>query len=240
MTLQWTDSSVSKEAPVSEGMDLLGVPLARARTLPGHWYADPQHHERELARHLPARLGRRRQRRGRGRARLVRRGCRPAACRSLVTRDDRRCAAGVRQRVPPPWLAAGRRLWPRRGRCRARTTPGCTGSTARWRAPVASGSRRASTRRPRTAPGAGDDVRPVVAGQRRSRARPVRPRPAGRGPGALPARRPRARRAHAGTSATSTGRSCSRTTARTTTRPSSTRSCRPAATSTRSSAPGRP
>jgi phenylpropionate dioxygenase-like ring-hydroxylating dioxygenase large terminal subunit len=27
----------------------LGEPLARARTLPGTWYSDPQHHERELA-----------------------------------------------------------------------------------------------------------------------------------------------------------------------------------------------
>ena len=29
-------------------IDLLGVPLEQARTLPGHWYADAGHHEREL------------------------------------------------------------------------------------------------------------------------------------------------------------------------------------------------
>jgi choline monooxygenase len=29
-------------------IDLIGVPLERARTLPGRWYSDPAHHEREL------------------------------------------------------------------------------------------------------------------------------------------------------------------------------------------------
>ena len=33
---------------ISDPMELLGVPLERARTLPGHWYADGSHHEREL------------------------------------------------------------------------------------------------------------------------------------------------------------------------------------------------
>jgi hypothetical protein len=28
--------------------DLIGIPLERARTMPGRWYSDPAHHEREL------------------------------------------------------------------------------------------------------------------------------------------------------------------------------------------------
>ena len=91
------------------------------------------------------------------------------------------------------------------------------------------------------AAGAGDDVRPVGAGQRRpgrrSRSTPARSR---RGPDARTGSTTSSSASAPGTSATSTGRSCSRTTARTTTRRSSTRSSRPAATSTRSSAPGRP
>jgi phenylpropionate dioxygenase-like ring-hydroxylating dioxygenase large terminal subunit len=34
--------------PHDTPVGLLGAPLAAARTLPGRWYADPQHHEREL------------------------------------------------------------------------------------------------------------------------------------------------------------------------------------------------
>jgi phenylpropionate dioxygenase-like ring-hydroxylating dioxygenase large terminal subunit len=34
--------------PHDTPVGLLGAPLAAARTLPGRWYADPQHHQREL------------------------------------------------------------------------------------------------------------------------------------------------------------------------------------------------
>ena len=38
-----------QDLPPDFPTDLVGAPLERARTLPGRWYADPEHHERELA-----------------------------------------------------------------------------------------------------------------------------------------------------------------------------------------------
>ena len=64
------------------------MPLERARTLPGRWYADPTHHERELTAMFRRRLGRRRLRRRRRRARVVRGDDRRRCCPVLVTRDD--------------------------------------------------------------------------------------------------------------------------------------------------------
>ena len=161
----------------SDPMALLGVPLERARTLPGHWYADPAHHERELEA-------------------VFRRGWVGAGCADdvaapgsyvvtsagglpvLVVRDDAGDAAGVPQHVPPPGspLADGCGRAPRavvpvpRLGVPARRLAG----QGRWRRQAG----RLRPGRPRAAAGARHDVRPLDHGQRRPRRGAVRPRPA--------------------------------------------------------------
>ena len=212
----------------------------RARTLPGRWYADPDHHERELAAVF--------------RAGWVGVGCADdvAAPGSYLATTvgglpgarrprRRRHAAGVPQRLPPPRLAARRRVRSRPRPVvpvpRLGVPPRRLAGPRRWRRASRSGSTRPTSRCARSS--VTTFARSILVNVEPD-GRAVRSRPAGRRPRAVRASTSSSSASAPATSGTSTGRCCSRTTARTTTRRSSTRSCRRPATSTRSSAPGRP
>ena len=173
----------------------LGEPLSRARTLPGSWYSDAEHHAREMA----AVFGRSwvgvgsaddvaapgqylaTSRRTHARARRAR---------------PRRLPAGVPQRVPSPRLAARRRL---RQRVGALVPVPRLGLPARRVVGAIGRGRRTGgvrSRRLRLVPGRGHDVRPVDPRQPRPERDAVRSRSARCRARPLPARRARARRAH--------------------------------------------
>ena len=182
----------SRDVPV----ELLGAPLERARTLPGRWYADPAHHELRAGRRLPPQLGRApaAPTTSPHPARIWRPASAGSPCSSCVT-TPASCGRSSTS------AATAARRWPRAvaapARCRVRTTPGCTGSTARWPAPVASARRSTSTP-------ADFALRPVqVTTFARSvmvnvdpDAAPFDAGPLAAGLDAVPARRAGARRAH--------------------------------------------
>ena len=158
------------------------------------------------------------------------------------TRDARRCSSCATARgccAPSSTCAAtaghrSRSDVGTRRRSPARTTPGSTGSTARWRGRQGSANRRVSIptttdcspSRSRRSPARSSST----STRTRRRSTPVRSVPRSIRTGSTSSSSVSGPR----TTARSTGRSCSRTTARTTTRRSCIRSCRTPATNTRS------